>query len=218
LPWPSSSCTGSYFGRLGDPTHVGQWREDFLRTLEFATSAHARAINVLAGGRIRSLTRSAQLDCILDNLVWALDRIPDGGPTLLLEPLNGADRGSPLLRNILDVCTIRASLGDPANLLLLFDAYHLFHEEHDLVASLKESAPMIGHVQIADHPGRGEPGTGEIDFVSMLASLHESGYGGWVGLEYFPTAGVEPPFAWLAAHAVPGCGSSGGSTVLAGER
>jgi hydroxypyruvate isomerase len=120
---------------------------------------------------------------------------------LLLEPLNAADRRSPLLRNTADVLSVMAELGDPPQLRLLFDVYHLFQEEDDLIKTLHLAAGTIGHVQLADYPGRAEPGTGEIPLADFLAELEQIGYSGWVGLEYFPSGRDGSPFTWLRDYA-----------------
>jgi hydroxypyruvate isomerase len=183
------------FGRVSDPAHVEWWRRDFLVTLGFARHARAESINVLVGGRRRSAKRAAQRRCLIDNLGWALDQLTERDPILLLEPLNGADRRSPMLQRTEDALAVITEMDDP-RLRLLFDAYHLFQEEDDLIRALHLAGDAIGHVQIADYPGRAEPGTGEIPIGPFLTELAHGGYRGWVGLEYFPSADASP-FAWL---------------------
>jgi hydroxypyruvate isomerase len=187
------------FGVAGDPSRIDWWRENFLGTLEFARRAHAEAINVLVGGRRAHAGRSDQRGCLADNLEWALSRRGEGDPVLLLEPLNGADRKSPLLRNVDDVLSVLAQLGSPPGLRILFDAYHLFQEEEDLVRALHRAAGAIGHVQLADYPGRAEPGTGVVPVERFLTHLAKTGYDGWIGLEYFPTRRGSA-FAWLSEY------------------
>ena len=200
------------FGLLSDPASTSWWREEFLRTLDFARRADAGAINVLIGGRRRTATRARQVRCVEANLQWALSLLTDEDPVLLLEPLNGADRPSPLVRDIHGAVSIIAALDTPANLRLLFDAYHLFQEEEDLTAALEAAAGFVGHVQIADYPGRGEPGGGDIPFRTFFAELSRTGYSGWIGLEYLPTTNGEASFAWIADHA-----ALHGSLVRAGD-
>ncbi|HXA42754.1 MAG TPA: TIM barrel protein [Candidatus Solibacter sp.] len=188
------------FGVVSDPSLSGWWREHFIGTVEFARAAHAEAINVLVGGRRPTATKPAQQRCLLDNLEWALSRLDEGDPALLLEPLNGADRRSPLLQNTGDVLSVMQQLGSPPGLRMLFDAYHLFQEEADLIEALHRAAGKIGHVQLADYPGRAEPGTGEVPVDRFLKELARSGYAGWIGLEYSPSQGGSP-FAWLLEYA-----------------
>lgn len=188
------------FGLLSDPASAGWWREEFVRTLDFARRAGAEAINVLVGGRRPAITRAGQIQCVEANLEWALSLLSVDDPVLLVEPLNGADRRSPLVRDVKDALAIIAALGSPAQLRLLFDAYHLFQEEDDLSAALRTAADVIGHVQIAEYPGRGAPGGGDIPFGTFLADLERTGYSGWIGLEYFPAANGRAEFAWIADY------------------
>jgi hydroxypyruvate isomerase len=184
------------FGLVSDPSHVEWWRKDFLATLGFARRAGAESINVLVGGRRQSASRPAQHRCLLNNLDWALGQLIEHDPLLLLEPLNGADRRSPMLQRIDDALAVIAELNEPPQLRLLYDAYHVFQEEDDLIRALHLAGAAVGHVQVADYPGRGEPGTGEIPVGRLLTELARTGYSGWVGLEYFPSVDGTP-FAWL---------------------
>jgi hydroxypyruvate isomerase len=188
------------FGVAGDPGRVAWWRDNFARTLDFARSAQAGAINVLAGGRLTNATWSAQSNCFVDNLSWALGRLNSVDPILLLEPLNGVDRRSPLLRTVDDVLRVLDQLGNPPGLRMLFDAYHLFQEEDDLLDALSRASGKIGHVQVADSPGRGEPGSGDLPVSRLLSALANSGFDGWIGLEYFPSSRAAA-FAWLSDRA-----------------
>ena len=189
------------FGLAADPSRIDSWRNDFVALLEFARSVNAGAINVLVGRRRKDATRRAQQHCLLGNLDWALRQLESDGPVLLLEPLNAVDRRSPLIHNTAGALSVMAELDHPTQLRLLFDAYHLFQEENDLIEALQRAIRSIGHVQLADYPGRAEPGTGEIPVASFLAELERLGYSGWVGLEYFPSGHEGSPFAWLRDHA-----------------
>lgn len=185
------------FGLASDPAGIELWREDFLATLAFARRARSRCINVLVGGRRQSATRRAQRRCLIDNLEWALQLLSADDPVLLLEPLNAADRWSPVLRNADETLAIIAELGRPPQLRLLFDAYHLFQEEDDLIETLHLARGSIGHIQIADYPGRAEPGTGELPVARFLTELAGTDYDGWIGIEYFPSGREAAPLSWL---------------------
>lgn len=188
------------FGVVSDPSLSGWWREHFIGTVEFARAAHADAINILVGGRRPNATQPGQFRCLLENLAWALGRRDSGDPVLLLEPLNGADRRSPLLRNVDGVLSVIDQLGSPPGLRMLFDAYHMFQEESDLIEALHLAAKTIGHVQVADYPGRAEPGTGDVPIRRFVTELAATGYNGWIGLEYSPSQSGSP-FAWLLDYA-----------------
>ncbi|MDP9181768.1 MAG: TIM barrel protein, partial [Actinomycetota bacterium] len=174
------------FGLAADQTAVSGWRADFVHTLEFTRRAGASAINVLAGARVVGQTRPVQLSCLRANLEWVLELMEPDDPALLLEPLNGADRDSPLLCRVDDaVAVLEQVSSDQAR--LLFDAYHLYQEEEDLLGVFDRALPYVGHVQVADFPGRGEPGSGELPWKAFLAHVARSGYRGRVGCEFLPT-------------------------------
>jgi hydroxypyruvate isomerase len=193
------------FGVLGDPTAVDEWREAFVAGLDVARRLRVQAINLLVGGRVAATTRAQQLDCVRRNLEWCLPRLRDDDPLLLIEPLNAADRRSPLVRVVSDAVLVLDSVGRPQQLGILFDAYHLHQEEPDLHEALDRVRPLVRHVQIADHPGRGEPGTGTLPLASFVAHVVASGYDGWVGCEFIPTtpAAVSSSRALLAGLLAP---------------
>jgi len=179
-------------GLLSDPTARDWWREEFRKTVDFALQVGCPTINTLAGGRA-DLSGSEQLTTMLENLEWALAATPPE-VVLLLEPLNRADRPDYLLHTIADTNSVAASLGDPPALQILFDAYHLYQEEGQIAELYLAHADRVGHVQVADVPGRGEPGSGVIDFVGFWQAL-AARYEGWLGLEY---ASGSDGLAWLA--------------------
>ena len=183
------------FGQLGNPDLSDWWRREFERTVEFATELGCRHINLLAGGEL-PIGRDRQLETVIDNLSWALPTADKRGLTLLLEPLNATDRPHPLIRRPEDVLAIREALGDPPRVQLLFDAFHISQGQDDLSAAYQRSLPRVGHVQLADFPGRHEPGTGQIDIPRFIDCVISSGYEGWLGLEYYPLGGPLESLAW----------------------
>jgi hydroxypyruvate isomerase len=181
-------------GLLSDPSQIDWWRSEFLKTLDYASRVGCRTINALAGGR-DDIARSEQFDVILENLEWALSKTSDD-VVIVLEPLNRRDRPSYLLHTLRDAEEVRGALGEPAGLRVLFDAFHLYQEHDDLASSFLAHLDAIGHVQIADVPGRGVPGSGSIDFAPLWAALADN-YDGWIGLEYHADSN---PLGWLASE------------------
>ncbi len=185
------------FGTAAAPALSDSWRAGVLETLEFARVAGATAINVLAGERMPGLTRAEQLACLRENLTWLLDLLDANDPMLLLlEPLNAVDRTSPLLGRLDDAIGVLDEVGSD-RLRLLFDAYHLHQEEPDLLRAFDRALPYVGHVQVADFPGRAQPGTGTLPWSSLIAEIVTSGYRGRIGCEFVPTC----PDAVAVAHA-----------------
>jgi hydroxypyruvate isomerase len=178
----SSAGTPPAYGTGANPAAAAS----FLETLEFARLAGVTAVNVLAGARTAGQTRAAQLACLRENLEWGLHRLDDSGPMLLLEPLNGADRSSPVLGRLDDAIAVLEQVGS-GRLRLLFDAYHVHQEEPDLLLAFDRASPYVGHMQVADFPGRRQPGTGTLPWESFIAGVAKSAYRGRIGCEFLPT-------------------------------
>jgi len=174
------------------------------REAEFADSVHiaidiaerlgCRSFNALYGNRIEGEDPSAQDELALANLDFAATEAAKIGAQLVIEPLSGA----PLypLRTAADVVAVLDKLGRD-NVTLLADLYHLATNGDDLDAVIAEYTPRVGHVQIADVPGRGEPGSGSLDIEGYLEKLQAAGYRGQVGIEYKPTTASADSFGWL---------------------
>jgi len=186
-------------GHLSDPDATAWWRSKFDASLTLAVALGCPVINVLAGGSAAG-DPHRERRTMLENLQWALGRLEDNPVTLVLEPLNRDERPHYLLHTIDDVVDVRASLGDPANVKLLFDVYHVYQEHDDVVAAFVQHESIVGHVQLADFPGRCEPGAGEIDVAAFVVAVARSGYDGWIGLE-FVSQGTASALAWT--HAIP---------------
>jgi hydroxypyruvate isomerase len=182
-------------GVLSSPAHSGEFRDNAELVAMIGAATGCRSFNALYGNRIPFITRELQDDTAVANLSFAADTVARIGGTVLVEPVSGPFPY--LLRTAADVIAVldrvRAERGTP-NLALLADLYHLTVNGDDVAKVLAEHAGRIGHVQIADAPGRHEPGTGDIDLDGHLWQLEQAGYRGWVGLEYVPG---EPGFAWL---------------------
>jgi hydroxypyruvate isomerase len=136
---------------------------------------------------------------LVDNLRFAAEKTKEAGITLLIEPLNTRDTPGFFLHNSAEAVAIIGEAGCE-NLYLQFDAYHTHVMEGDVVASLQRNLRHIAHVQIADDPGRHEPGTGCIDFASLFQALDSARYAGWIGCEYVPSNTTEESLEWLGPY------------------
>ena len=184
-------------GLLSDPDRCGRFRDNVPVALELARDLGCRRLNALVGLELAPGRRTEQLALAQESVGWAADQAAAVGAEVLIEAVNTFENGPYLLSTTRDAAAFVRSVGR-ANVKLQYDAYHMQRMEGNLVATLREHIAEIGHVQIADSPGRGEPGTGEINYPFVLAALAELGYGGYVGLEYAPTtAATEDSFAWL---------------------
>jgi hydroxypyruvate isomerase len=156
------------------------------------------AFNALYGNRVEDVDPAAQDALALDNLAFAAHAASRIGAAVLVEPVSGAPRYP--LRSAADVLTVidnTHSASGTTNLRLLADLYHLSINGDDVARVIAEHTARIGHVQIADAPGRHEPGTGQLGIQQHLTALSDAGYTGWVGLEYAPSGPTELSFDWL---------------------
>ncbi|MBT2385129.1 TIM barrel protein [Streptomyces sp. ISL-11] len=200
-----------YAGRLPGPDRgalsvPGAESERFRANLDvaadFAASVGCTALNALYGNRVAGADPAAQDALALENLVLAARAADRVGAILLIEALNatespdcplvGASRAAALVQKV----NAASGLG---NARLLMDLYHLSMGGEDLHEAIDDYVHLTGHVQIADNPGRGAPGTGALDFDALLGHLGKAGYDGWVGLEYKPRGASADSFGWLEA-------------------
>jgi hydroxypyruvate isomerase len=136
------------------------------------------------------------LTTLVDNLRHAADALAPAGREVLTEPLNSRDTPGFYLDRTAPALALIAAAARP-NLRLQYDIYHAQVMEGDLARTLERHLPQIGHIQLADNPGRHEPGTGEINFSFLFRHLAGLGYTGWIGAEYVPSGASEDSFGWL---------------------
>ena len=163
------------------PARSAEFRDNIDVTLGVGEQLGCRAFNALYGNRQDGASPEEQDELGAENLALAADAAERIGGTVLVEPVSGADR-YPLLTAADALAAIdRASDGTRDNIRLLFDVYHLAVNGDDVDAAIDAAAGRIGHVQIADAPGRNEPGTGKLDIDRYLDRIYATGYDGWVG-------------------------------------
>lgn len=188
-------------GILSDPAQVRAFRDNIDVAVGIGEQLGTRAFNALYGNRLDGVDPMQQDDVAIENLAAAGRAAARIGGVVLLEPVSGAP-AYPITTAAGAVATIRrvAREQDVHNLRLLADLYHLAVNGDDVPAVLDAHHDLIGHVQIADSPGRGEPGTGTLDLGGQLAALSARGYDGYVGLEYKATR--QDTFDWLQSDRV----------------
>ena len=188
-------------GDRGVVSWVGRSRE-FRDNIEVVArigrDLGCRMFNAPYGNRLDAVPERAQDELAVENLAIAADAVAGIDGVVLVEPLSGADR-YPLRTAddgvaVLDRVYRQTGL---ANLGLLMDVYHLAVNGNDVRAALTRHHRRVAHVQVADAPGRGEPGSGTLDIDGYLDALRGTGYGGLVSLEYVPTTSTEESLAWL---------------------
>lgn len=173
-----------------------EFREGLARALDYAAALGCPRLNCLAGRPTPGADPEDARKTFVGNLALAAEALQGAGLMLLTEAINDRDMpGFHLTRTADAVAAVRA-VGAP-NVLIQYDAYHMQRMEGDLARTIEENLAFIGHIQIADDPGRHEPGTGEIDYASLLAHLDGIGYRGWVGCEYTPAGDTLAGLGWM---------------------
>jgi hydroxypyruvate isomerase len=175
-----------------------EFRDNIDVTIGVGEQVGCRAFNALYGNRQDDADFEDSDRLGVDNLVLAAKAAQRIGGTVLVEPVSGAPR-YPLrtAADALGVIDRACAQGEVDNVKLLFDIYHLAVNGDDIEAAIDRAAGRIGHVQIADAPGRHEPGTGELAITDYLDRIAATGYDGWVGLEYSPSGASQDAFDWL---------------------
>ncbi|WP_051731636.1 TIM barrel protein [Kitasatospora phosalacinea] len=188
-------------GTLSVPAESERFRENVPVAVALAERLGTGALNALYGNRVPGADPAEQDALALENLALAARAAHSIGAVLLVETLNSAESPDyPLVTaaaavDVVDKVNAATGLG---NAKFLCDLYHLARNGEDPAAVIDAYADRIGHVQIADTPGRNEPGTGVLDFEALFARLTAAGYRGLVGLEYRPAGGVSAEsFDWL---------------------
>jgi hydroxypyruvate isomerase len=188
-------------GLLSDPARHHRFRDNVPVALDLARRLGCRRLNALAGHALADVDAEAQLGLAAANVAWAADQARDIGARVLIEAVNTFENGPYLLPTTRAAAAFVDRVGRE-NVALQYDAYHMQRMEGNLVATLREHLDRIAHIQVADSPDRGEPGTGEIDYAFVLGAVERLGYDGYVGLEYNPTTErTEDSLDWLPAPA-----------------
>jgi hydroxypyruvate isomerase len=170
-------------GVAADPRRFEEFRANVPVALRLAERLGCSVLHALIGKHLPGQHRDAQLALAADNVRWAAELADQQGATIVVEPLNPIDNGPCLIQQVDDARSFIDRVGRD-NVGLQFDTYHLARTEPDLAAAAHRAGPLIRHVQVADDPGRGQPGSGQIDFAGVFAALAAAGYTGDVGLEY----------------------------------
>jgi hydroxypyruvate isomerase len=183
-------------GLVSWPARQQEFRDNIDVVVSIAGLLGTKGFNALYGNRVDDSTPAEQDEVATANLVAAATAVGAFGGVVLVEPVSGAPR-YPILTAADALGVIdRTHAAGVDNVRLLLDIYHLAVNEDDLDDAVRNVGP-IGHVQIADAPGRGEPGTGTLDIDGYLDTLQANGYDGYVGLEYKPTTTTEESLSWL---------------------
>jgi hydroxypyruvate isomerase len=208
LNLPTGDAAAGEHGLAALPGERARFRDGVDVAADVARRLGGSILNCHYGNPPAGLSRALLDATAVDNLAFAAERAASAGATLVLEPLNPVDFPRYGLNRVADAISlvVRAAGITEAPLRILFDVYHVERAEGRASERIAAAAPHIGHVQVADVPGRGRPGSGGLDIEGVLSRLAAAGYRGFVGLEYVPSRDPRDTFAWLpmAARRAPG--------------
>ncbi len=194
LPCPDWDCGGR--GIAARPDRVQEFRASVAQALAYAVRLHCRQINCQVGNRHAQFSLPMQMQALVDNLEYAAAELAKQDITLLLEPLNPITHPTYLLTTTRQAVELQDRVGAP-NLMLQYDYYQMQRSEGELAQTVRTLLPRVGFIQVADNPGRHQPGTGEINFRFLLDDLAQLGYDRFVSLEYSGAGGPEEWFRWI---------------------
>lgn len=193
---PSGDWAGGERGIACLPDRVDEFRQGITLALDYAQALDCKRLNVISGLVPKGADLTLLENTLVDNLRYAADRCAEAGIRLLIEPINLRDIPGFFLSTTDHAERILEKVGSD-NLYIQYDFYHMQVMQGDLIPTFARLKDRIAHVQIADNPGRGEPGTGEINYGFIFAELDRLGYDGWVGCEYKPRAGTSEGLGWM---------------------
>jgi hydroxypyruvate isomerase len=181
------------------PDRVEEFRAGVDKAIAYAKVLGNQQINCLAGIRPQGPDCATVEKTFVDNLRYAADKLAGAGIRLVMEAINTRDIPGFYLNNTQQALAIRDKVGS-TNLYLQYDIYHMQIMEGDLARTVESNLASINHVQLADNPGRNEPGTGEINYRFLFEHLDRIGYQGWIGCEYKPATTTAAGLGWMKSH------------------
>lgn len=197
---PAGDWAGGERGIACHPDRVEEFRAGVAKGIEYATALGCKQLNCLAGKAPEGVPDAELRRTFVENLRYAAPELAKAGIKLLAEPVNNRDIPGFYLNYSAQAISILDEVGSD-NLYLQYDFYHTQIMEGDLTTTFRRLKSRIAHVQIADNPGRNEPGTGEINYPFIFGMLDAEGYEGWIGCEYKPAAATTDGLGWFAPYA-----------------
>ncbi|MBY5923916.1 MULTISPECIES: hydroxypyruvate isomerase [unclassified Halomonas] len=178
------------------PERIEEFRAGVDTAIEYATALGCRQVNCLAGIVPEGVSQAQAQRTLVDNLRYAAGKLETAGILLLAEPINTRDIPGFFLHHTEQALALFDEVASD-NLKLQYDIYHMQIMEGDLAPTMERHLSRIAHVQLADNPGRHEPGTGEIHYPFLFQHLDRIGYRGWIGCEYKPATTTQEGLGWL---------------------
>lgn len=197
---PAGNWSGGERGIACHPDRVGEFQDGVGRAIEYATALGCTQINCLAGLTPANIAPERVRATFVSNLKFASQKLKQSGIRLLIEPINSKrDMPGFYLNHTQQALDIIAEVGSD-NLYLQYDIYHMQVMEGDIANTIEKNLKLIPHMQLADNPGRHEPGTGEINYPFLFGFIDRIGYSGWIGCEYKPAATTDAGLSWISPY------------------
>lgn len=181
------------------PDRVGEFQDGVGQAIEYATALGCKQLNCLAGVAPTGVDAEKVHETLVCNLEFAASRLEAAGIKLLVEAINTRDIPGFYVCGTQQTLDLIAATGSD-NIGVQYDIYHMQVMEGDLAQTLEKHLARIAHIQLADNPGRHEPGTGEINYSFLFDHLDRLGYGAWIGCEYKPTSRTDEGLAWARSY------------------
>jgi hydroxypyruvate isomerase len=197
---PAGNWDAGERGIACHPDRVDEFRAGVGQAIEYARALGVPQLNCLAGKAPAGVDDAVLRATFVANLKHAAAELKKAGLKLLIEPINTYDIPGFYLNRTAQALAILDEVGAD-NAFVQYDIYHAQRMEGEIAATLQKHLARIGHVQLADNPGRNEPGTGELNWAFLFAHLDRIGYGGWIGCEYKPATTTEAGLGWRQAFA-----------------
>ena len=178
------------------PEREAEFRKGVAWAAEYAAALECHQVNALAGLLPKGADRKDAMYSLANSLAYAAKAMGEKDIRVTVEPVNDQAAPGYIINRTSDGMEAVDEAGHP-NLYLQADLYHMAIMGEDIVPALQKVGAKLGHVQFADHPGRHEPGSGEVDYKTIFAALDEMGYEGWVGAEYKPAGKTVDGLGWL---------------------
>lgn len=196
---PAGNWSAGDRGIAAHPDRIAEFRQGVARALEYASVLGVRQVNCLVGKRDERVPLEDQTRVMIENLRYAARALDERGMTLLVEHLNPYDVPGFLIVTPQRAFEVQAQVGAP-NLKVQYDVYHAQRTAGELANTLQHHLTRIAHIQIADNPGRHQPGTGEINYRFLFEWIDKVGYRGYIGLEYAPLGTTEESLDWVREY------------------
>ena len=195
---PAGNWAGGERGIAILPERIDEFRDGVARAIDYAKALDCRQLNCLVGIAPRDADPFELNEVLVGNLRFAADALARERIKLLVEPINTLDIPGFFLNRTEQAVQLIADVRS-SNLFIQYDIYHMQVMEGDIARTVQKHLPRIAHIQLADNPGRNEPGTGEINYPFLFRHLDTIGYRGWVGCEYKPRTTTVDGLGWHGA-------------------